>query len=128
MTTTPARPALGGQHTRKTEDRRTAALETGISITLGGETFTVRKGDISPAIARRFRREVGCSTNALFDEFGEDPDVDTFAAFVWLARLCAGDEITLDAVPVDYGLLDDDGFDVKIVDGEGNEVDPSPEG
>lgn len=107
MTTTPARPPLQRKHTRKTEDARKAALEEGVKIAHDGEEYVVKIGDVSAQIARRFRREVGVSFRAVLEELSADPDIDSVAAVVWLARLLRGEDVPLGEVAFGYGDLDD---------------------
>jgi hypothetical protein len=103
---TEKRPALQRTHTRKTEDARKAALDEGVKITYDGEDFVVKVGDVTAQIARRFRREVGVSFQKVIEELSSDPDIDSIAALVWLARLLRGDDTTLDDVAISYSDLD----------------------
>lgn len=103
---TESRPPLQRKHTRKTEDNRKAALEEGVKISYDGEEYVVKAGDISSQAARRFRREVGTSVRGVMEELGTDPDIDSVAALVWLARLLRGEDIELDDVAMTYDDLD----------------------
>lgn len=106
MTETASRPPLQRTHTRKTEAARKAALEDGVKITFDGQEYVVKAGDITAQIARQFRREVGMSFMKVIEELQEDPDIDSVAAVVWLARLIGGEDVTLDEVAINYGDLD----------------------
>lgn len=128
MTTT-ARPSLERKVTRKTEENRTSQLEAGARITIEGESYEVRMGDMTAPLARELRRQYGGSLQKLITEMSDDPDIDTFATFVWLARRIRGEEVSLDSVEIDYAAILADGFDVSVPgddsDGDGED---SPEG
>lgn len=104
---TEKRPPLQRTHTRKTEAARQAALEEGVKISYDGEDYVVKVGDVTSQIARRFRREVGISFQKVIEELSSDPDIDSIAALVWLARLLRGDETSLDDVAISYSDLDE---------------------
>ena len=116
-----SRPPLNRKHTRKTEENRKAALEEGVKISYEGEEYVVKLGDISAQVARRFRRDVGCSVQAAMNELSTDPDIDSVAALVWLARLLRGEDVELDDVAMTYGDLDE--IEVEQA-GAGDENDP----
>lgn len=121
MTTTQNRPALARQHTRKTEENRKADLELGVKISHDGRDYVVRVGDITATLARRFRREVGCSFRAVMEELNTDPDIDSVSAVIWMCRLIEGEEIAYDDVAFDYGDLDE----VEVAEAtEGDDSDP----
>lgn len=111
-----SRPPLAPRHTRKTEERADAALEQGICINYDSTPYTVRVGDVSPRLARELRRETGYSFNRLFELLEEDPDVDLIAAFIWLARRVAGEQVTLDEVEaaIGYQGVLAEGFDLSV--------------
>jgi hypothetical protein len=118
--TTAARPAPR-KVTRKTEENRESALDQGLRITLDGEVFEVRLGDITPAMARDLRGKVGFGPMQLVGQLAVDPDVDLLSAFVWLARRIAGEMVRFEDVEVTYAQLLSDGFDVST---PGKEPDP----
>lgn len=127
MTNKPAnRPSLARKVTPKSEAKRTEALDEGIRMTVEGETYEVRLGDITPQVARELRRATGGSFNALREELGSDPDIDSISAFVWLARRIRGEILSLDDVAIGYAVILGDGFDVETTDGP-EEVGDSPE-
>lgn len=101
------RPSLARTHTPKSEAARKSALDEGVKITHDGEEYIVKAGDITSQIARRFRREVGMSFRAVMEELDTDPDIDSVAAIVWLARLIRGEDVALDDVSVGYDDLDE---------------------
>ena len=103
---TEQRPSLQRKHTRKSEEQRTAALDVGVKIALDGEEYVVKVGDVTSQLARRFRREVGHSFRHAMDEMSTDPDIDSVAAVVWLARLIRGEDVELDDVAIGYSDLD----------------------
>lgn len=113
MTTT-TRPSTARKHTRTTEKNRDAALEAGIKITLDGEVYEVRLGDVTSNLTRELRRGTGMSFNQLMQEVTNDPDADSIAGFVWLARRIAGEKVEIDDVIVTYGQLLADDFDVDL--------------
>lgn len=105
------RPSHARKDTTKTKAKRQAAFDEGVRITMpDGEDFVVRLGDISPATARRFRREVGIPPFQLIEELFSAPDIDSIAALIWLARLIRGEEdAQLDDAEVSYAdLLNED--------------------
>lgn len=113
MTTT-TRPTTARKHTRTTEKNRDAALESGIKITLDGEVYEVRLGDVTSNLTRELRRGTGMSFNQLIHEITTDPDADSIAGFVWLARRIAGERVEIDDVVVTYTQLLADGFEVDV--------------
>lgn len=119
------RPSLARKVTPKSEKNRADALSQGVRISVDGESYEIRMGDVTPALARELRRTVGKSFNALMDEMGRDPDIDSISEFVWLARRLKGDVVALDDVEVDYRAMLDDGFEIDVAGAE--EVDDSPE-
>lgn len=129
MTQTPARPKLARKVTPKDEANRDAALNEGIKLTLDGESFVLRVGDITPALAREIRKETGRSFNRLMADVTEDPDIDVIAEAIWVARRIAGDNVRLDDIAVSYELILGDKFDISAPGApESEEVDPdSPE-
>lgn len=119
------RPALQRKDTRKTKEKRNAALDSGVKVIFSGEEHQVRLGDITPLHARRFRREYGCSFTALMEELSEAPDIDSVAALVWMSRIVAGDEgASFEDVQFSYADLDD--LDVQVVEDDAA-GDESPE-
>lgn len=106
------RPAIGGQVTRKTEEKRKAALDEGLRLVIDGEAFEVRMGDVTSKIARELRRETGHGVYGLIEAVASQPDVDLVAEFVWLARRLRGEVVELDDVEVTYADLLGDDFEV----------------
>jgi hypothetical protein len=122
MTTT-SRPA-SRKVTRTTEANREDALEQGIRITLDGESYEVRLADVTPALTRELRRSTGMSFNQLMREVTTDPDLDSLAGFVWMARRIAGDTVEVDDVVVTYAQLLDEGFEVALPGKRSEDDDP----
>lgn len=112
MTTTSSRPTTARKVTRKTEAKREDALDQGLRITLDGEVFDVRLGDITSTMARELRAKLGFGPMQLVGQLAVDPDVDLLSAFVWLARRIAGELVRFEDVEVTYAQLLSDGFDV----------------
>lgn len=110
--TTPSRPTTARKVTRKTEAKREDALDQGLRITLDGEVFDVRLGDITSTMARELRAKLGFGPMQLVGQLAVDPDVDLLSAFVWLARRIAGELVRFEDVEVTYAQLLSDGFDV----------------
>lgn len=105
------RPSTARKHTRKSEDNRQAALDAGMRITIGGDVYEVRLGDVTPGIAREVRREFGMGPQRFMATMAADPDVDLLAGFMWLARRIRGEYVDLETVMEDVGyttLLDND--------------------
>lgn len=120
-----SRPTTARKVTRKTEEKRDDALDQGVSLTIDGESYVVRVGDVTPQIARELRNESGMSFMRLIGTVSSDPDIDVISAFVWLARRIRGEDVAFGDVEVTYGQILSDGFDVSVPDAA--EVADSPE-
>lgn len=120
------RPPLARKHTRTTEAARKAALEAGIRMTIDGESYTVRMGDGTPAIARTLRRYTGMGFNSFLSALASDPDTDLVSAFVWVARTVAGERLDFEDVQVTFAQMLGDDFDVEDISGP-DEGDDRPE-
>lgn len=114
MSTPTTRPSAARKHTRSTDAKRTDALEQGLRITIDGEAYTVRLGDVTSTMTRELRRATGMSFNQVMNLVQTDPDSDVIAAFIWVARRIAGEKVDVDDVVVTYTQLLDDGFDVAL--------------
>lgn len=125
MTQTHDRPNLARKVTPKDEAARTSALDQGIRMNLGGEDFEVRIGDMTAPLARELRQNYGGSFNKLQDELALDPDIDSIAAFVWLARRMRSEVVGFDDVAVSYSQMLEDGFEITVAGRE--VVEDSPE-
>lgn len=123
MTTAAKRPTTARKVTRKTEESRESALDHGLRISIEGEDFEVRVGDITSALARELRANMGFGPMQLIRQCSIDPDVDLLSAFVWLARRIAGEMVRFQDVEVTYAQLLSDGFDVSTP----GKADPDPE-
>lgn len=110
----PRRPSLAAKSSKRSEADRKAALEQGMRVTLDGQTYEVRMGDVTPQIARELRAQVGFGFIQLIEQMDTVPDVDLVAAFVWVARRVRGERVALDEVEMDYGDLFD--ADPEILD------------
>lgn len=111
---TPSRPSTARKHTRTTDKKQDDALEQGIRITLDGEVYEVRLGDVTSNLARELRRGTGMALQQLLAEITTSPDLDSIASFVWLARRIAGERVEIDDVSVTYAQLLDEGFEVDL--------------
>lgn len=117
------RPSAARKQTRSTEASRENELERGIRINLDGEVHEVRVGDVTSTLARELRRASGMSFQTLMREVTADPDLDSIAAFVWLARRMAGETVDLDDVLVTYTQLLD-GFEIEVAGKRAEDADP----
>jgi hypothetical protein len=108
------RPTTARKVTRSTEENRQDALEQGVRITIDGESYEVRLADVTPNLTRELRRQTGMSFNQLMREVVTDPDLDSLAGFVWMARRIAGESIEIDDVMVTYAQILDEGFEVAV--------------
>lgn len=123
MTTT-SRPSTARKHTRSTDQSKADAMEQGLKITLEGEVYEVRLGDVSSNLTRELRRGTGMSFNQLMREVTTDPDVDSIAGFVWMARRIAGEKVDIEDVVVTYTQLLGDDFEVEVPDARPGGDDP----
>lgn len=123
--TTPAksRPTTARKVTRTTETKRESELDQGLLISIDGEDFAVRLGDITSTLARELRAKLGFGPMQLIRQCSVDPDVDLLSAFVWLARRIAGEMVRFEDVEVTYAQLLSDGFDVSAP----GKAEPDPE-
>lgn len=117
------RPTTARKVTRSSEAKRESALDQGLRITLEGEVHEVRVGDITSAMAREVRANLGFGPMQLIRQCAADPDIDLISAFVWLARRIKGEMVRFSDVEVDYAQLLSDGFDVDVPGDE----EPDPE-
>ena len=124
MTTTAKRPSAARKHTRSTEESRADANEQGLKISLDGEVYEVRLGDVTSNLTRELRRGTGISFNQLMREVTTDPDVDSIAGFVWLARRIAGEKVEIEDVVVTYTQLLGDDFEVALPESREGGADP----
>ena len=125
MKTETKRPPLAQKHTRASEGNREQALDEGLKLTIDGEVFEARVGDVTPAIARELRRNIGMGFMSLMQETARDPDIDVISAFVWVARRIRGEVVAFDDVAVSYEQMLSEGFDVDTTESE--DLDDSPE-
>lgn len=117
------RPTTARKVTRTSEKAREDALDMGLRVTLEGEVFEVRVGDVTSSMARELRTRLGFGPMQLIKQTAIDPDIDLLSAFVWLARRIKGEMVSFDSVEVSYAQLLGDGFDVALPGGE----EPDPE-
>jgi hypothetical protein len=124
MTTAATRPSLARKVTPRSEANRENALDEGVRMVVDGVEYVVRIGDMSAPVAREFRRNYGASFNALRDELAGDPDLDSIAAFMWLAKRLEGESLDFDEVSVSYAQMLE-GFEITTAGP--SEVEDSPE-
>lgn len=126
MSKNPDRPSLSPKHTRTSEATRTSELDEGMKITVDGDSYILRIGDLTPALVRELRTLTGMSAQRVMECIVTDPDIDVISTFVWLARRTSGDaDVALDDVNVGYHDLLSDGFNVTAPGRR--EVEDSPE-
>lgn len=113
MSTSTQRPSIQRKHTRSTDAKAEAELDSGLRISLDGDVFEVRLGDINSALTRELRQKSGMGFNQLMHLAASDPDTDIIAAFVWVARRLRGEDVEFDDVVVTYSQLLDD-FDIDM--------------
>lgn len=121
------RPATGRKQTARTAAaaKREAdeALETGVSLTVDGTTYTVRLGSLSARDTMALRRATGLSVRALIADLQRDPDIDLIAALVWLGRRTGNDGATapeplLEFDEVAEEIAYDSDFDLEGLDAD----------
>lgn len=108
------RPTPGRRATLRTDKNADDALEAGLKITIDGETYEVRLADVTSTLARELRRGTGMSFNQLMVEVANNPDADSIASWIWLARRIAGDKVDVDDVVVTYAQILADDFEVQL--------------
>ena len=106
------RPSLQRVHTNDTEKKRQDNLNLGARITVNGDVFEARLGDITPSFGREVRSTIGCGFMDLLERMVDSPELDYIAEFIWVARRIRGEAIALDDIELDYADLLDEGFEV----------------
>lgn len=92
-------------------------------INVDGDEHTFTPDAVTARQVGECRRQVGRTVKALLDEVSSDADIDTLAAFVWLAKLQRGEAVTYAEVADALGYGTDYGVTTNVVDVE----DDSPE-
>lgn len=96
----------------------------GLAFVLGGRKYTVSAGEVCAADVIALRRATGYSFAGLLRAAQEDPDIDVFAAVVWLARRAEGertltfDEVAQEITYDDINVEDDETEDPEDVSPE----------
>lgn len=122
------RPSLAAKSSKKSEADRKAALDQGLRLTIDGESYEVRIGDVTPQLARELRQATGMGFMQLVGAItGPGADIDLISAFVWVARRIRGEFLEVDDVEVTYAQMLSDGFEVDVA-GEEQEPEDLPEG
>jgi hypothetical protein len=115
---TAKRPTLAKKQTRQTKAKVDSALDMGAQFTIDGEVYKITTGDLSALDVMALRKQTGKSFPQLLSElFGDDSDIDTIAAVLWLARKVNGDEPHLTFEQV----AEETGYDVITKIREGTE-------
>lgn len=90
---------------------------------VNSKAYTMRLSELTAKDSAALRRQTGMSTRLLLSAASTDPDLDTVAALVWLARRQAGDEVTFDDVAEEIGY----DADIESVEEPAEEDPDSPE-
>lgn len=133
------RPPLSRVHTRSSEAKRNDELDAGIKLTIDGQSYSLRLGDLQPHHVRALRMVThvaygpihpgGLTVETLMAHCASSPDVDYISTFVWFARYVAGEtDLTHDEVSIDYAAILADGFEIVEAGAETAEELESPEG
>lgn len=102
---------------------RAEAENTAVTIKVDGEIYTFRPTEVTARQSGAVRSATGRSLRSVLETAEDDPDIDTIAVLVWLARLQAGERklsYAEVAESITYGVQ------VESVDDE-PEDDDSPE-
>lgn len=133
------RPPLNRVHTRGSEAKRSSELDVGLKLTIDGNEYALRMGDLQPHHVRALRMVThvaygpihpgGLTFETLLERCAASPDIDYISTFVWFARYVAGEtELSHDEVATDYAAILADGFDIAEAGAESAEELASPEG
>lgn len=123
------RPTLAKKQTRATRQKQDDALDFGVRITLEGETYEIRAGDLNALDSLALKQQVGMSFPQLVVETSAgNPDLVEFAAIIWLARRLAGERdlpFVDVAQDIDYRKI----LSAQVEAAEGEDLDDAgPEG
>ena len=96
-----------------------------IEVTVDGKAHQLALAELSIGLVKECRRVTGTPPMRIVALFqAGEADIDTLAAFVWLARRHNGERVTLD--DVETGLSYDSDITMRFVNDEPEEAD-SPE-
>ncbi len=87
-------------------------------INVDGDEHVFTPDAITARQVGECRRQVGRTVKALLAEVSSDADIDTLAAFVWLAKLQRGENVTYLEVADALGYGTDFGVETNAVDDE----------
>ena len=86
------RPSLAKKQTRASKQKTDEALDFGVRITLEGEVYEIRAGDLNALDSLALKQQVGMTFPQLVVETSAgNPDLVEFAAIIWLARRLNGE-------------------------------------
>jgi hypothetical protein len=121
-----ARPPLDRKVSRETAKNVDKVLDEGLKLTIDGEVFEARYGDITPALARELRENSGMSFIRLVNTATVEADIDVLSAAVWVARRIRGEDVAFADVKVSYTQMLSDDFDISLPGAEdlGEAIDP----
>lgn len=83
--------------------RRADADAVRVGVRVNDVDYVLRPNEITAKQTAALRRETGVSLQALMKQAETDPDIDTIAALVWLARLQTGETVAFDDVAAEIG-------------------------
>ena len=108
------RPSTVRKVTRKTEEKRDAANDAGLSITLDGETYTVRFGDVTPEHRTSAAADDSASGSCRSFPRSRCPRSVRPVGGVHLGQSSCvnGERIPLTKIEVDYDAVFADDFDI----------------
>jgi len=81
--------------------------EATIRISVDGQHYTFRPGDVTALDAQALRRATGMSMRGLWDAAQNDPDIDVIASLVWLARRAKEPSLSYETVAKAIGYDSD---------------------
>lgn len=113
---------------RSTLQREDDEMNAGVRVTIEGEDYVVRVGDVSAKLAGELRKNAGYSFFRLQEYLADDPDLDVLAAFVWLARRVRGEDVKFGDVALSYAQIAADGFDIDYASAPEDEDPEAPGG
>jgi len=106
------RPSMARKHTRTTKQAQRDQLNVGYRMTIDGEVYEARLGEVTPEIARELRRHIGVGFMGLLEQMARDADIDLVSAAVWVARRIRGERVAFEDVSVSYADMLADDFDI----------------
>jgi hypothetical protein len=121
-TQTPKRPSLSKKPATKkaVAERQRMLDEARRDIKIDGVIYTVDPANITGLIERRVIREIDQTVIQFTETLDNKAGAYALGVFMWISRLCAGDDVELDEVLGGMGY----GSDIEIVDAADAEQTP----